>query len=266
MKLKIFLFLILSPVVLLSSVSPLDFNNPKGVVNKEFFLSFPKSGTNLTLGLIQALTRKPYLAMQGTWSPSQENLNRVNLDINTEKSPIFRTHGKHIEELVFLDRLDQDKNKLIMILRNPKECIVRYCKYSEEKFLSSTLNNKGGFSLFISNLQAFDSWKNNETKLLIFYEDLIKNPRAFATTILEFLGESQHLLEDVILDYQRLSSEILASYQLQWKHEKKLFSGGEQEIFHSKGFSKTNMKKIDSHLMKQYPTLWKKYLYRYQTK
>ncbi len=266
MKLTIFFFLILSPGFLRSSVSTIDLRNPGGAINKEFFLSFPKSGTNLALGLIQALTHKPYLAIQEKWTPSKENLNRANIDINTKKSPMFRTHGRHKKELVFLDRLDQNRNKLIMILRNPKECIVRFCKYSEEEFLSSVLNNKGGFPLFISNLQAFDSWKNNQTKLIVYYEDLIKNPRAFAITVLEFLGESQYLLEDVILDYEKISSKILSSYQSQWEKEKRLFSGGDQEIFHSRNFSKVNMKKIDSHLEEQYPILWSKYLHRYQTK
>lgn len=267
MKLKIFFVLILSPVVLLHSISRLDLSDPAGTVNKEFFLSFPNSGTNLTVGLLQALTKKPVRSTLGDPNKVSRHVNRLNLELDNSKLTLYRLHGKRKGQLAFLRSIDHNKNKLLLILRNPKECIVRHFEYSEKDFMNSVISESGGYKFFIENLKLFDSWGNQKTKLVIYYENLITNPRREMIKVLDFFEESHSNLDNIFTNLEGITGKILESYQTSRcvKKRARMFSGGNQSIYHSRNFSKENMQIVDEYISSTYPNLWNKYLKRYQT-
>ena len=120
----------------------------------QVLLTFPRSGTNLTLGVLQLLTHKPV----ESYNPGFE-VNRLNLDLDQSKVPLWRAHSySHIKHL------DPNSNKLLMILRNYKECIVTHEKkmgkegFAAQELRSSVLKNSGGFRGYIDNLRFFDQW------------------------------------------------------------------------------------------------------------
>ncbi len=240
---------------------------------KIFFLSYMSSGTNLTTAMIQALTKREIAIIGGTPKKWVENnhsrlkaFNRLNLELDLSKPPIWRTHNTKGKKGDIIRNANQDKNKLVMVVRNPKECLVRQCRYSEKTLIKSVLTNTGGFAHFISNLQFFDDWSDENTKIIVYYEDLLDQPRTVAIKLLEFLEEDQRHLDFVFGDYEQFCEKVIKSYQSQTEERKNRSSGGNQKIFHSRKFSKRGMKKIDSHLRMNYPKLWDKYLARYETK
>jgi len=124
-------------------------------------------------------------------------------------------------------------------------------------------NNDTEWHKYITNLTLYEKW-DEENKLLIYYEDLISDPRGVITRLLNFLHEEVDCIESFMKDYQKWSKEILDSYCQNKPYAYELSSGGNKEVFHSKGFSDESLVEIDNHIEKTYPNLWYKYLRRYK--
>ncbi len=146
------------------SLSSLCFGNqhvsdryPYKIQDKEFLLTFPKSGTNFTASLIQLLTKKPLGTMGRTGMFFRHSLNPLNLQLDMQKPAVHLSHCFGSMERNFFSKIDTTKNKLIMTIRNPKECIVRHHRFSEEQFICSVLNNTWGFREYIHLLQIYDN-------------------------------------------------------------------------------------------------------------
>lgn len=256
-----YLFLSLIFYFTSSFTKQLDIHSPEEIINSEFLLTFPISGTNLTIGSIQAITRKPVLLIKKQWRVSHPGVNRLELDLNFDKLVLYRTHiGGG-----FFDKINQDKNKLLVVLRNYKECIPRACQYSEAEFKHAVLSEEGGFCHYIRNLRCFDRWKNPDTKLLIYYEDLILDLRGNVEKILQFLGEDITQMDQVFEDEKSFREKLIQLYRKQCPVKDAWSSGGDKLIYHSRNFKNESLIEMDVHIQKNYPNLWKKYLKRYKT-
>jgi hypothetical protein len=102
--------------------------------NITFFLSTPKSGTNVISGCLCALTRKPISWFYWGNSPIQEHpsYNRLGLPLITETPLLYRTHY----EFAQLKLVPSKINQLIFITRNPKELLYRkfFLEYSTSSY------------------------------------------------------------------------------------------------------------------------------------
>ncbi len=249
---------------LYSEITRLDVEAPEKIIGKEFFLTYPRSGTNLTIGILQYLTRKPLRDTKNNLKLNLNAYNRLKLEIENEKNTLYRLHASLDWQKELLTKLQTKKNKLLFVLRNPKECIVRHCSYSEQQFLKSVIENQGGFAQYLFNLKIFDEW-NDRTKLLLYYEDILATPEVVAIKLLEFFDESDDYLESYISNLDEILAGILTSYQKQSVVNKLKYSNKSIVPFHSKNFSRESMRIVDEHIISAYPNLWNKYLKRYQT-
>ncbi len=273
----------------------IDLKAPEKACNEQILIAYPRSGSNLVLATLQQLTKQPVQQRRSAKGKSFEGYNHLTATIESEKAPIYRMDG-HKFEMKFLDKIDTYQNKLVLLLRNPKESITSNFQYSEEQLVDVITNNKQPFQEYIQILQAYENWAEAQeswfnwypksSKMVVFYEDLLENPRETFTSLLDFLEEEVSDLDHFFENFEAESNKILTSYEkkyfkkvlvptevmkkgvMQTVQKKKLVfnrasSRGKNTRFHTEHFSVESLKKIDDHLKDNYPVLWEKYLSRY---
>jgi Sulfotransferase domain len=239
---------------------PMDHSRPNSIENAEIFLGYPRSGNNWTMAILQITTQRRILPIHSYDIKFSHVLYSLNFKTNPNKPILYRTHGVH----PIMRQINHSKNKLLFILRNYKECIVRECGYDDKELKNSVLTNTGGFQMYINDLIFFDrDWKDSSTKMMIYYEDLISKPRETIEKLLTFFNEPLDNLDDFFDNYDYWKDLVLTKYHE--VHNKVPSSGGDKKVFHSKDFSARKLKKIDSHIKETYPDLWAKYLSVYQS-
>lgn len=223
-----------------------------------FFLTFPRSGTNLTSCYIQATTGIPIWFLNQVSSRAISN-NRLGIKLDYSKKPLFRTHTTEK-----LQGLNTNGNKLLFVLRNYRECIHRRVTTydTNESFKNLFLSNEEVVQQYIENLTAYDAW-DPLNRLMIFYEDLISNPVKEVAKILTFLEEPfPDFLDEGFL--AAVSKKTLESYHQQHIGTGGSHSKGKDPDYHSKQLPIEYIHEIDAAMEATVPTLWEKYLKRYQ--
>ena len=260
---------------LFSTQSLLDLSKPEDVVGCDYILSYPRSGRHMVLNVVQNFFQREIR----TGVKLSRKLNFIGKDVNLELPSMYKSH-----QVPFgFERVDPSKNKLILLLRNYKECIPRHQKQAKQSdfnidrlkkiILDDNLNlgeKKRGnffgdtiFGLYVNNLYFFENWSDEDTKLLVYYEDVISDPIESFKKILCFLDKDFLVPDD-------FEEQIYAYLEISKKIYKKKFgahasSGGKKEIYHSKSFPLSELQKIDSHIEEHHPMLWEKYLSRYKS-
>lgn len=261
----LFFFSFLFSLNLTSSQPLIDISKPEKIEGAEFLLTYPRSGTNWVMTLLQILIKKPVRNANNPTKSTGLVLNRLNLPIDENKSILYRTH----RVTTYLRKINPTKNKLLLVLRNYKECIVRQEKCTPESFFSIIIENKNPLIHYLDNLIFFDQWKDKNTKLLIYYEDLIHKPYETIEKLLVFFEERSVNVEDFFANYDHWKNQCLFSYIEQTSEDLNknghTSSNGDKEVFHSKDFSPEIIQAADRHISKNYPELWKKYLKKYKS-
>lgn len=236
-------------------------NPPSQSVKSAILLTYPRSGTNWTIGILQRLCKRPvYYLGTKDFSKKTLGLNRLGFEIDESLPHIYRIHKLNSNLL----NLDQSQFSLLFTLRNFKECIIKRNQYTADQFLKAILDNDHNASFYFDNLRFFDSgWKDPKTKHIIIYEEMIlTNPQKGVTSLLKFLGEDVTGVPEFFeKHYQEWNRNMLNSYHIQ--HAKIGPPSNNEFIFHSKDFPKKLLRQVDVAIQKRYPDLWNKYLKRY---
>lgn len=223
-----------------------------------FLLTTPHSGTNLTYCYLQALIGKPVYRLNLDQSLFEKN--PLNSSLDFSKKPLFRSHDGR-----FLAKFNQNKSKLLFLLRDYKENLYRNTfpgLLSNEEFKDLFLNNHSKFILYITNLTTYDQWDPNY-RLLIYYEDLITNPEKEVRKIIEFFDESvSDFLNPELL--KKVTFDVLSYYNKRYEPSGGSHSGGKALKYHSRKVLISVLQEIDNYIAIQYPDFWLKYLNRYQ--
>jgi len=240
----------------------LDLPNPRrphAVEGCEFLLTNMRAGTNLTICSLQILTNKPVRFFTPSLIEKDDLLgvNRLNIEVDYTKKILFRTHDSDIE------KVPNDKNQLLMVLRNPKEVLLGFM-YDDPDTFTEFLDSESAFLGYLDRIRTYDNWPE-ENKLLIYYEDLILEPENVLPEILDFFNESHDKLAMHLNNVEEDRLKISMSYQKQHKIGGGPLSRTQDIFFHSKKIPKELLQKADELLKKINPELWEKYLYRYET-
>lgn len=250
------------------SSEPPNYENLSCSKDCVFFLSTPRSGTNLVSSYLSAITRKPIVWFNGKNTTSEKkstNLfyNRLKLPLVSLNPLMYRTHG----EFAALSQIPSNQNKLIFMIRNPKELLFRSFQNSspttenpEPSFVENFLNS------YLKIFKMYESWLP-ENRFLIYYEDFIRNDISILLNILQFINEAPLYWNDFILNKQRYTEKILQSYQ---KEHAKTSGGissqsGPIEIYYTKNTPTELLRSIDEYIEKKEPWIWENYLKRFQT-
>lgn len=213
-----------------------------------YLLSSPKSGNTWVRYCIETLT--------------DYDTNFTQLSPKPEGAPIIaKSHSIHPNKAKQLGR----EKKLILLVRNYKEILCRYASFRKPGLGVGRLNQlldmiaKKEFHYF-HNLESYDIW-DEDKKLLLYYEDIIKNPRESLEKLVEFLEGDPNTFETFMERYEEHQKRAIKIYDANFHGSS---TKGKGTIYHSKKASPQRLKKIDDLVMTTYPELTEKYLMRYQ--
>jgi len=219
-------------------------------------LSYPRSGNTWLRFCLEYLTHRPTL----TYYKNPENIRPLSLPIgmsiplgtDLNLDPIWKVHNEtRIKKL----GANTGQDLLILLVRNYKESLLRNLR----SWSSVVANIKSGHCDYFNNLRIYDKW-DPDKRILLYYEDLIEDPRAVLEKLLFFLQESQERLDSFFASYDSLRETSLLFYQ---EHAGKTSSKGEDLHYHSRVITLEAKKRLDLLITTSYPDLWEKYLLRY---
>jgi hypothetical protein len=216
---------------------------------KTYLLSHPRSGNTWVRYCVEFISGKP--TAKNIKSEKTQiigaKLPHMNVDLN-EKSILNKVHS--LPEKKF--KKEDQKDRLIFLLRNPFEVLNRRANYK------NSLDIRLGRYIF--NLKCFDMW--NGDKILIYYEDLILNPRENIGKIVKFMGLDINKLNTFMKRYEYHKGMSIKYY---CENVEGSFTKGKENLLlkHSSIASKSNLNFIRTTLNSKYKSLADKYLNRY---
>ncbi len=230
----------------------------------DMLLSFEGSATNWTIAILQLIAKKPVRCA----NPKDKfETNRLNLNLDLTKPCLYRTHrtGFLRENLHCFGK----DSHLLLLLRNPKEAIPKASKTEDLYYdiaSKPVTPAKKRLANYIDNLEFFDSY--NGPKHILYYEDLISDPLNSIKQLLAFFGEDPNGASEFMKNYEQYKNRVVNSYVSQRTRKDGSIGGGvtagNKLIYYSKKFSKSSLVKFDELLKNSHPTLYKKYLKRYE--
>lgn len=246
---KILLFTIFLPFFLFSNDTAIfkDFN----IKNENtFYLSYMRGGTNWLAYCITELTKIKVL-----------NDNRFKQEISAKKPRIFFAHSIGLLKSstnTSLEKINKPRNKLVVLVRNYKESFLR------NGFTNPKTNNiiKAEVQVYLNNIILYDEW-NPKNRLLIYYEDLISDPRSQLLRIASFFKVPTAEVNKFMKNIQSHKTICMSFYDT---HRGGSKSRGNDILFHSKQHRQEDLQLWDMHVKNTNPYIYKKYLERFTTK
>jgi len=213
-----------------------------------YIISYPRSGNTWLRYIIE------YLSNQST-----NGLIDVPNKHDKLQKPLLKSGNNFIaHKLHSFDEKITDNDKVIIIIRNYKECIIRHNKdkrgYDFELFEKQ---NQGKRDDYIGIIKHFDQF--NGKKLYLYYEDLINDsyiPK-ICYQLCQFLQIENSRINSFLDNLQSIKSQSLCLYP-------KSKTKGKSEIHHSQLLTWDDRLRWDFYLAFYYRDLYLDYLTRYE--
>lgn len=210
---------------------------------KNLLLSYPRSGNTWLRYCIEAITGKSTIGYTNEEAASFDK-KRI-LSFLPETDPILvKRHSP------------EDCDKLILLLRNYKEVIIRHhnegVKPEGEEIFSHVPD-------YMNLIDFYDKFEKE--KLIIYYIDFIEKPRETLVNILYFLKEeySVEKFENFFASFESHKSNCINIYAAHGHS----YTKGKETIFHSKSLSENDNIIWDNIVRGVNPIIFDKYLTRY---
>lgn len=216
--------------------------------SRDIVLTPPKSGTHWLLYSLAYLTKRDSFADQRY---------AYTIQIDKSKPPIYHAHI--LSEKDYSDTQD----KLILLIRDFKESLFRFYRHQYsvlfQELKPDSLNNPKNF--YFKTLKTFESW-NPENRLLLFYEDLIGNPKETLKKALSFLNESDELLDEFLKNIET-HKKISVDFYFTKPEYGRPVTQGKDPTFHQRKAGVSTCRRLVDLIKSYYPEYTKKYLSRY---
>jgi hypothetical protein len=231
--------------------------------NRVFLLSFPRSGNTWVRYGVEFLSGRPTRWKKGAAGAHTQPLNEPLGNIfpcirnDTRKGCVWKIHSAGELERSHGPILATDS--LILLLRNYKENWNR-----QDACQATTVRNprrgRGGWSrLFISyftSLRLYHDW-NPQRRMLVYYEDLIREARSQFHRILDFLDEPLDRMEEFMSELPNHQNNALLEYSRQYRPS---ITRGRHAVFHSRQIRSEDRLGLDRTIAATFPDLWEIYL------
>ena len=214
--------------------------------DRPLLISYSRSGTNWIRYFIEATT--------GQRTPGQRRL------VGEGDYFIDRAHAGFA-------RINK-YNKVLLIIRNYKECITRHHGIENirneypnmTKFLKDNRVSQPA-SWYYKNIKAFDRY--NKQKLVIYYEELLLDPTKHLWRIAEFLTIEKLAFDEFVknLDYHKTNS--VDAYTSRG-HKSETRGESSKVDFHGSKLTNEEIYELDSYFREKDIDLFEKYLKRYE--
>ena len=184
-----------------------------------YILSYQRSGNHWVRFIIEYITNTPTLGCINNRSfDTPIHINFKNFvdnplkDVDSSKSPKY-TKAHSIHEI-------KNPEKLILIVRNPLECILSHNNYIDENLIKK----------YVSLIDYYNLYDGK--KLLIYYEDLINKSQECLRDLGSFVDGDINRIEEFIKMYDEFFEKSTEMY----KREKKgrALTRGKHDLFFSK--------------------------------
>jgi len=181
--------------------------NLNSIKNSIVLFSNERSGSNWTKSILEIFFHK------GSYR-TKDRISCIGIKLEDDPS-IFKTHqSSHVNQF------NQKKNKLLFVLRNYKECLIKK-SFSRAYNNNIPLSYKDSINFalskncivppYIERIRTYDNWSGE--KLLIYYEELITNPEQIIQQIIEFVGEEEKIdPRDFFSNYEQYREIVYNSY------------------------------------------------------
>jgi hypothetical protein len=245
---------------LVSNYTQADNNIDKRVI----FLSPPRAGTKWMLYILQQLShRKLFLIDSNEGRGCRQENNAYNLPTTNKKPPIIHTHfPTHIfKESLCVPIANKQSDLLIMIVRNPLESAIRHYRYAVGLTFPEIIANykATSYEWLYGNLAMYDNWPKKH-RLLVYYEELMIEPKKTISKIVKFIGEPASKVEPFIQNLAHHKHLSLAHYR---ESQHLSCTEGNDLMYHSQSLSPEEVQILYHHIKEMNPPLWNKYLSRY---
>ncbi len=185
------------------------------------------------------------------------------------QEPRRYTYWGHNPSRLQLDRADQEKDYLIVIVRNYRECMMRHHNNRDDRMLDF-LNFEDSYfkqlgqaeqlfesrkSGYILTLKCYEKW-NPATRFLVYYEDLINDPETTLKSLMRFLGQDEALVDDFMADFEAKRDESYDRYRNPQSRYSNL-------LYHTSLMAEEVILGCDEFMRTKYPDYWEKYLSRF---
>lgn len=217
-------------------------NDKKEETKMNYLLSYPRSGNHWVRFIIEFLTGRPSLGCKTSEDKDkpiyQTNFNGGYKPIKIEDtSPIIRKSHSPGEIM--------DCDKLIVIVREYKECIIRH---------NSGRITKKDIDVYYNIIKFYDEF--NGDKLLIKYNDLLNNNENVAQNIFEFLEcDNRNKLKEFLNNvdvYRIMNRNVTGRF---WQGS----ISGDDLNFHKSKFHDIDYEKFDQYVDEKYKELKNRY-------
>lgn len=214
---------------------------------ENILLSYPRSGNHLVRFFIELLSEIPTYGCKGCKHdieiyknvfPEKVPFNILDFD---KKDCYHKYHSLPSQNII--------SNKLILIIRNPNEVLLRHNNYK--------LNIKeDSYETYFKNIDYYNNHKGK--KLLLYYEDIITNKTNFINTLYEFLDINKLEKKNYVL------SNIDKLYNLSSKGKNRAWGGinSNSTDYYYKKIPESIKEQFDNYIndkLKKYPFLNEKY-------
>lgn len=247
-----------------------------------YILGYPKSGNNLFCFALSNILNESVLlskpsGLPEVWftpTPLDPSADLSSLQPNSIYSILF----SHNPVSLKLKQANQDRDYLIVLVRNYRESIIRLATQTEEarktftpeKALSliqnlqplSTMSdcyqvNNG--ENYINVLRCYDNW-NPKTRILVYYEDLLTDFESTMADCLMKLGVQECAFDEFIAHKEERFKQCRDSYRYG-----KTMSGGDLAYHQKTWLTPELSKQMDLFMQQKFPYYWNQYLQRYAT-
>lgn len=186
-------------------------------------LSYPGSGNNLTRFFIELLSEQPtdgWDAVPGDVAICKATFTKpIPFNITDETPPIYKK--EHI-----VPGPERKYNRLILLLRDPKEVIVRQGGFNLRNVLDGYFINTEvinlHFNLYFNIVNYYTNFKG--PKKVFYYEDMLQNKTQFVKELYDFLNINKPEKLQYSLD------NIDELYELSLKGTNRIWLGAKSDI------------------------------------
>ena len=223
-----------------------------------YLLSYPRSGSAWVMYTVQYVT-------QQRWHDGSAILvfPPLKKEIRKGRPILFRSHLARSGRIFSSDknrpyRCSPKNDKLIILVRNYKECLMRHLGYDIDRILQ---NIETPMSVcYFQVLKCYDQW-NPAKRLLVYYEELMLRPEQELRRINDFLGASEERFAKFMDNYQQ---HVDQSFKIKAERKAPTPSQGKDLLYHTQKLNnKYALRQIDQLVKSKYPDLYEKYLTRY---
>jgi len=242
------------------------------------FYTYPRSGSYLTCHVMSQLLDKNVVQIDCTKNHTPIHKSRVlagklhrekwNRDIYKDR-PILHTH------LAFMSELLEKKGLLIVQIRNYRECMMRQFKDSSQRALHELKNHlkfntvedslKAHYNRlpYLNALYLYESW-DADKRLLLYYEDIMNDPKKEYRKLAQFLGLDNDEFEKRFHNYIQIQEDTYNFYNV--THGGAASRKTKDPLYHTKKMQLGEIMGFDTFFKEHFPRYWEKYLARYELK